>query len=396
MTGHIFLDGEIGDKITIDSVRSDIANYPQATDWQIHIDSPGGDVDTGYAIGAIISNLKNTTANIGALCASIVTYCAHCCDHIVMGPAGSFMIHLPTGTVNGNANDLRRGADRLDRIKNELAARYMKRVAKKGITVEQVHGMLDKETDMSPSEALAMGFVDDVREKLKAVAKFDTKKFIMEDNKTITKEEAKGLFEALGNKIDKLFKASIKAQNLDLQLADGTPIVSDAADPSGIMGSNVTDAQGQPLADGEYETQDGFQMEVAGGIVTAYDPLMNDKTKPAAPAAPDMQKQMADMQAAINEIKSQLGAAKNETKQAIEAKSKIEAEAKATVEGFKALKDELEELKTRTFGDTSQIQKDTKFKADKNQRPADDMMLAQMGGDLGNAWLTSRTFPQNN
>jgi ATP-dependent Clp protease, protease subunit len=379
MTGHIFLDGEIGDKITIESVRNDIAQYPQANAWEIHIDSPGGDVDTGYAIGAIISNLKNTTANIGALCASIVTYCAHCCDKIVMGPAGSFMIHLPTGTVNGTSNDLRRGADRLDRIKNELAARYMKRVAKKGLTVEQVHGMLDKETDMSPSEAEAMGFVDEVREKLKAVAKFN-QKFSME---SITKEEAKGLFEALGNKIDKLFKASIKAKNLDISLADGTTVTSDAADPSAILNSNVTDAKGAPLADGDYETADGFEMEVQGGIVTAYDPLMNDKTKPAA--APDMQKQVAALSEAVAALQAQLGATKNEAQAAIEAKAKIEAEAKAGSAEFKALKAELEELKTKTFGDDSKIAVSKKFvdriQVNENADPMDE---------LAQAWITSR------
>lgn len=392
MTGHIYLEGEVGDRVTIDSVRDDMSRYPNASDWIIHIDSPGGDVDTGYAIGAILSNLKNTTANIGALCASIATYCAHCCDHITIGPAGSFMIHLPTGTVSGNSKDLKRGAERLDRIKNELAARYMKRVAKKGVTLEQVHAMLDKETDMSPSEAEAMGFVDTVREKLKAVAKFN-QKINMEH---ITKEEAKGMFEALGNKIDKLFKASFKPKNLDIVLADGTPVTSDAADPSGILNSNVTDATGAPLADGDYETQDGFEMQVAGGVVTAYDPLMNDKTTaPAKPGAPDMQKQMAAMQAAIDEIKSQLGAAKNEAKEAIEAKAKLEAESKATEEGFKAIKKEFDDLKSKTFGDDSKIKNDTKFRADKKEVPTDDPMLMQMGGDLGDAWLTSRSFNRN-
>lgn len=375
MTGHIFLEGEVGEQVTIDTVRADIAQYPKATAWEIHIDSPGGDVDTGYAIGAILNNLKNTTANIGALCASIVTYCAHCCDHIVMGPAGDFMIHLPTGTVNGNANDLRRGAERLDRIKSELAARYMKRVAKKGLTLEQVHGMLDKETSMSPEEAKAMGFVDDVREKLKAVAKFDPKKFNMED-KPLTKQEIEGLFTKFGAKIDK-FMDKFKAKNLDITLADGTVVTSDAADPSGILNSNITDATGAPLADGDYETQDGFEIEVAGGIVTAYDPLMNDKTKSANP---DMQKQIAEMQKAIADLQGQLGTAKNEAAEVLKAKTALEADAKATVEGFKALKVELEEIKTKTFGDDSQITKNKKFidriVVDPNGDPMDELAQA--------------------
>ena len=98
MTGHIFIEGEVGSEVTIKSVRGDIALYPQATEFIVHINSVGGDVYDGYAIGNIIKSLgKPTTASIGALCASISTYIACCCDQVLMGPAGDFMIHLPTG-----------------------------------------------------------------------------------------------------------------------------------------------------------------------------------------------------------------------------------------------------------------------------------------------------------
>src|SRR6185295_18710242 len=150
-------------------------------------------------------------------------------------------------------------------------------------------------------------------------------------------------FTKLGNKIDS-FINSFKPKNLDISLADGSTVTSDAADPSAILNSNVTDATGAPLADGDYETADGFEMEVQGGIITAYDPLMNDTKKPDA--APDMQKQVAVLSEAVAALQAQLGATKNEAVAAIEAKSKIEAEAKAGSAEFKALKAELEELKT--------------------------------------------------
>jgi len=58
MTGHIFIEGEIGSEVTAKTVRADISNYPQATEWTIHINSPGGDVYEGYQIGSIIKNLE--------------------------------------------------------------------------------------------------------------------------------------------------------------------------------------------------------------------------------------------------------------------------------------------------------------------------------------------------
>lgn len=370
MTGHIFLEGEIGDKVTLDSVRADIANYPQAQSWEVHIDSVGGDVDTGYAIGNILNNLKNTTAHIGALCASIATYAAHCCDKIVMGPSGDFTIHLPTGQVNGTAQDHRNAADRLDRIKAELTSRYMKRVARKGVSSEQVSAMLDKETSMSPAEALAMGFVDDVREKLKAVAKLNPK-FTMED--TFTKEEAKGYFKELGEKIDKFFNAKFK-NSVVIAMADGSSVTSDAATVEALVGSNTADPKGAPLTDGPHETADGMTLTTVGGKVTAYEPMAQDKDN----AVEDLKKQVADLTA-------QLAASKTETPAAVNAAvAKTEAQFRNE---FTALKKELEDLKTKTFGDDSAPDKDSTFRNDKDGKQVE---MDPMAETLGRAYITSR------
>jgi len=371
MTGHIFLEGEIGDKVTIDSVRADIANYPQAQSWEVHINSNGGDVDTGYAIGNILSGLKNTTASIGALCASIATYAAHCCDRIIMGPAGDFTIHLPTGEVGGTAQDHRNAAERLDRIKAELVSRYMKRVAKKGITAQQVSQMIDQETSMSPQEALKMGFVDTVQEKLKAVAKISTK---MEN--TLTKEEAKGFFDKMDAKIDKFFSKIFK-NAVQIALADGTMATSDAATPDALVGSTMMGADGQPLPDGPTETADGYIITCAGGKVTDYQPVNADAAKPNDKAALEaLQKENAA-------LKEQLAAKNTEATQVVQAAAKKEAEFKNE---FKNLKDELEKIRAATFGDDGQPDKDPEFKNDdKNKKSVFDPM-----GELGNAYLTSR------
>lgn len=378
MTGHIFIDGEIGQKTTADTVRADIKQYPQATEWLVHINSQGGDVYEGYNIGNIIRNLPKTTANIGALCASIATYAACCCDTVVMAPAGDFMIHLPTGTLSGNAEDLRRGAMQLDRIKSELINRYMTKVAKKGITREQLSAMIDKETSMSPSEALAMGFVDEVQEKLKAVAKWDFTKFKNEDmTNTLTKEEAKGMFEAFGNKLDAFFKKFKNA--VTITLADGSIINSDAPTVDAIVGSMLTDEQGNPLPAATYETADGLALVVdASGKVVSADPIAADKAgKPSD--------EVAKLQAEIATLKEQLASqAKNSEAQV----AQVAAAAKENAE-FKnlilTLKNDFDKLKNETIGDATPP-KDAPDKGKATQR---DPQLEAMAF-LGEAFLSRK------
>lgn len=383
MTGHIFIEGEVGSEVTIKSVRGDIALYPQATEFIVHINSVGGDVYDGYAIGNIIKSLgKPTTASIGALCASISTYIACCCDQVLMGPAGDFMIHLPTGTLQGNANDFRQGAEQLDRIKSELIARYLPRVAKAGLTPETLSAMMEKETSMSPQEAKAMGFIDGVQEKLKAVAKWDINKF---ENMNLTKEEAKGFFEDLGKKLDNLaskFKAvQVEAKNVAVTLADGSIINSDAADPNAIVGSNVTDEQGAPLSDGTYETADGLALVVAGGVVQSADPT-----------TPGEGEEMAKLKQENEALKQQLAAqtkAVSEQKTAVQAVAKQVTEFKNVAEELKAVKKQLDDLKNSTIGDTAPPVVVDHQEAGKQER---NPMIEAVARTMGEAYFSSRNY----
>lgn len=358
MTGHIFIEGEIGSEVTAKTVRADISNYPQASEWTIHINSPGGDVYEGYQIGSIIKNLgKPTFAHIGSMCASIATYAALSCDEVIMNPHGDFMIHLPTGTINGTADDLRRGAEQLDRIKLELIDRYAPKVARKGVTKEQLSAMIEKETSMSPSEALAMGFIDGVQEKMKAVAKF--KPII---DMSITKQEAEGLFKSLGEKIDNFFNKLTKVKNVELALADGTLVQSDAATPEEVVGSTLTMPDGSPVPDGPVETADGYVITVAGGKVASYEPKMEDaKPDPTE----ELKKQIAALQA-------QLAEKTNAANEAVKEKEAITAKLKSE---FSNLKTELEEIKAKTFGDDSKPADNPEFKDEKGkkERPYDPM-----------------------
>lgn len=378
MTGHIFIEGEIGSQVTSKTVRADIDNYPQATDFVVHIDSPGGDVYAGYNIRTIIQSLNvPTTAHIGGMCASIATPIAMSCTKVVMNPQGDFMIHLPTATMSGTAEEMRKGAEQLDRIKNELIQIYLPRVSKKGVTSETLSAMMEKETSMSPTEALAMGFVDEVREKLKAVARLD-KQIDM------TKEQ-EGWFASIGAKLDALLKKNIK--NVDVTMADGSTVTSSAETIDELAGSTLTDEAGQPLPPGQVETAEGLVLTVAeGGLCQSATPKTeaNAEPKKEDPKVPsEEEKKMAALVQENEALKAQIAESQKKT----EAEAKVVAEnQKEFTNKLKELKAELDKVSKQTFGDKT-VPQDAPDKTDGKEV---DPQIMAMAGSYFQSFKTSR------
>lgn len=371
MTGHIFIEGEIGTQVTAKTVRADIDTYPSANEWIIHVNSPGGDVYEGYQIGSILKNLgKPTTALIGSMCASIATYDALCCDTVIMSPHGDFMIHLPTATINGTADDLRKGAVQLDRIKSELIDRYAPKVNGKGITREKLSAMMEEETSMSPSEALAMGFVDEVREKLKAVAKWDS-------NKIKDMDENKSFFEGLGSKLDTILAKLSPKNMVEIVLADSSVVMSSAPTPEEVVGSTLTDEAGAPIPAGQVETADGQVITVGdGGVVQTMAPKTEEPMEDA--------KKLKEENEALKKQLAEANASIEASKQATEAQTKQLAEVKNEVSEMKKT---FEALKNTTVGDKSVPADAADKKIDAEQ---EDIQLLAMAERLGKAFTSSR------
>ena len=227
---------------------------------------------------------------------------------------------------------------------------------------------------MSPGEALAMGFVDEVREKLKAVAKLDITKFDM------NKEEVKGQFEAFGSKLDAIMAKLFPKNVVQITLADGSTVNSSAATPEEVVGSTLTDEAGAPIPPGEVETADGQVLEIVeGGVVQSAAPKTEDKKGDA--------EKMAALEKENAALKEQLA----------QASQKAESEAKVTAKEMgefknqvKELKDALESLKTKTFGDET-VPVDAPDKKYKNEKTIDPM-LEIMAQQMGQAYLSSRKY----
>jgi ATP-dependent Clp protease, protease subunit len=130
----------------------------------LYINSPGGSVFEGIAI---YNQLKRHKAKINvyvdALAASISSVIAMAGDTIFMPKNSMLMIHNAWTYVTGNAADLRKAANDLDRISNSSKQSYLQKAGDK-ITDEKLQELLDAETWLSADEAYQYGLCDVVQE----------------------------------------------------------------------------------------------------------------------------------------------------------------------------------------------------------------------------------------
>ena len=138
-----------------------------ADEIAIHLNSPGGDIFDGLAIyQALKDHSATVTVHIDGLAASIASVIAQAGDRIVMAPKASMMIHDGWTMAVGNAGDLRKTADLLDKQSEIIASVYADRSGQP--TAFWRDRMLD-ETWYNAEEALAAGLVDEIEGQEKRV-----------------------------------------------------------------------------------------------------------------------------------------------------------------------------------------------------------------------------------
>jgi ATP-dependent Clp endopeptidase proteolytic subunit ClpP len=129
----------------------------------IEINSPGGSVFDGYTIYQEIKSLRDrgvaVNATITGMAASMASVIAMAADKISIVKHGRMMIHDASSAAQGNAEKLRKTADLLDGISDDIAVIYAERT---GIDKEEIREMMKRETWMTARESIANGFVDEV------------------------------------------------------------------------------------------------------------------------------------------------------------------------------------------------------------------------------------------
>lgn len=131
-----------------------------ATEIELHLNSPGGDVFDGIAImNAIRQHRAQVTVHVDALAASIASVIAMGGDRIVMAPGSQMMIHDGLCLCIGNAADMRETADFLDQQSDNIASIY---AARAGGTATEWRARMTAETWYTAEEAVAAGLADEV------------------------------------------------------------------------------------------------------------------------------------------------------------------------------------------------------------------------------------------
>lgn len=140
------------------------AVYAVDKDATIHlrINSPGGSVFAARAMEQALRDHKSKViVHIDGLAASAATFIAMAGDEVIPAKGAMFMIHKAWTGMWGNADDLRKEADLLDKIDGTLAETY---ASKTGKSVDQISAWMADETWFTAAEMLEHGFATSIAE----------------------------------------------------------------------------------------------------------------------------------------------------------------------------------------------------------------------------------------
>jgi len=144
-------------------------------DLDVRISSPGGSVVDGMAIHNALKRQEGTvrTFNDG-LAASMASSIFMAGEERIVSDVSLIMIHKPWDIVAGDADELRKSADVLDKFETALIKSY----SASNLTTEELEQALADETWMDSDEALAFGFATEIEvAEVDAQASFDLSKF---------------------------------------------------------------------------------------------------------------------------------------------------------------------------------------------------------------------------
>jgi ATP-dependent Clp endopeptidase proteolytic subunit ClpP len=141
----------------------------------ITISSNGGEVSTGFAIYDRLKRLSaHKTVRVMGLAASMASVIAMAGDEIVMPENAMLMIHNPWGGVVGEAEQIRSFSEALEMMKSNIESAYVNRTKR---PAEEIRAMMNRETWLTASEAVRLGFADRVEEPMRKAASLDVSRF---------------------------------------------------------------------------------------------------------------------------------------------------------------------------------------------------------------------------
>lgn len=145
--------------LTAKQFQKDLSEI-KASQIDLHINSPGGDVFDGNTIYNLIKqHPAKVTTYIDGLAASIASVIALAGDTVYMAENALFMLHQPYAFTMGNEEDHEKSLEVLRQVGGTIARTYM---AKTGKDEDEIRQMMRAETWLNSAEAFEAGFVDEI------------------------------------------------------------------------------------------------------------------------------------------------------------------------------------------------------------------------------------------
>jgi len=285
------------------TAKSFLAELKKLSGQRVHlrINSVGGSVVEGAAIyNALRRHKGGLVVHIDALAASMASVIAMAGDETLIADNALVMIHNPWGMTMGDADELRKEADILDKLKATLVNAY---VRKTGMEAEQVAQMMDDETWLDATEAVALGFADAIEDGIEAAA-------------SITPEAARARFDTFQNSMARKTTKTIKAEE---------------AAPAEVVAEPVVEA---PVTDGAVDTssEDNMNAELQAKVDALQADLAAKVEAEAAQAqaSEDIAKELETLKAEVERLTAE-SASKDEEITALLAASKSAGEQAAAI-----------------------------------------------------------------
>ncbi len=171
--GEDFLGG-----IAARRVVEDLRALGETPKLDVRLNSSGGDVFEGIAVYNALARFPGkVTVHVDGLAASIASLVALAGDRTLVADNAMLMVHRPWTAMMGDAEELRRQAETLDKAWSAMLSTYASRTGRRAATLAQRIADQGGEWWMTAEEAVAEGFADGTEKAEKQAAVFGLERF---------------------------------------------------------------------------------------------------------------------------------------------------------------------------------------------------------------------------
>lgn len=160
--------------VTAKDFRRQLQELGDINSIELRINSPGGDVIDGFAIyNMLMEHKAKITAKIEGWAASMASIIAMAADEIHMPSNTWMMIHNPWSLAMGDKEELRKMADILEKMEGHAVKAYQQHSK---LSEKEITDLMNAETWMDGTEAVAKGFAEVVTDELQIAANVNNMK----------------------------------------------------------------------------------------------------------------------------------------------------------------------------------------------------------------------------